>query len=357
MRSLNTRRTYGEVVVKAISRNPTTVEDVSRAFQAALSEGALHSLVDSNKRKDYFSPQDLISYQDILNAGDDLTEAQQAHKTIIERSRGRFTSFLNNSKNSIRNFDLVIYVSDGIGRGYANDNSSSDFAEGENVHRSENVIYLPPGEFTGVWLSTVGRHSNNFAVTGVHEFGHIFGNLADEYYSFLVEGTEATPTSSNAPALTSNNYRNNCFRRYISTAFTTTTTETASITVDRFFFTSSALTGSPFFYSASATSVPSEESANQLNFDMTIANVSNPWTHDTKVPISSAVDDSITEVDAVIADYGDELYPGCNGEASFRGAEHSIMNSHYTTYTTQDWPDGWGPINTFFLERNLANYQ
>ncbi len=269
-----------------------------------------------------------------------LTATQEDRKRELEQSRDRFVDFLKNTHNQNKNFDLVIYVSPGISGGYAD--SSAD----TNIHPAPRVIYMPSSEFLNVFMPSMGLHSDYYAITLVHELGHIFGDLADEYYSYEVE-TSVTPIKADLRVdIQFNYFRNNCFRWYNVAGFSGLIASQANISHIARRDSSDQIS---IYYPRGTTDVPSQQ---VLNFDFDLTNILNPWTHNSKVPFFDRSNDSTTQESGSIANYNANLYGGCNGGKSFRGTENSIMRL-YHLYRAKDWPDAWGPINSYYLKRGL----
>ena len=273
---------------------------------------------------------------------ENLTTREQNRKRELEYVRDRFTDFFHNSHNQNKNFDLVVYVSSGIAGGYANTQADT------NIHSASKVIYMPSSEFFSVFIPGMGIHSDYFAVTLVHELGHILGNLVDEYYSYGVE-TSRTPVQNDlAIDKTFNRFRNNCFDWYQTSEFSSATLDSVTALISQIVQLTSS-DGIEIYYPRGTEDVPSERI---LNFTFDLTGVLNPWTHETKVPFFEKRDHNAIEESGSIQNYDGKLYGGCNGGKSFRGTENSIMRI-YHLYRAKDWPDAWGPINTYYLKRGL----
>lgn len=273
----------------------------------------------------------------------DLTEQEQNQKRDLEQSRNRFTNFFQNVYNQNKNFDLVIYVSSGIPGGYANTQANI------NIHPTSQVIYMPSNEFISVFVPTMGMHSDSFAITLVHELGHIFGNLVDEYYAYRVE-TDQTPVKNDlALNRTFNFFRNNCFRWYQTSEFSSSTLRSSQAKIPRIIQSArNNFDDINIYYPIGTTGVAAEQI---LDFVFDLSDVLNPWTHQTKVPFLNKRD-SVDEEAGHITGYDGSLYGGCDGGKSFRGTENSIMHS-YHLYHAKDWPDAWGPINSYYLKKEM----
>ena len=264
--------------------------------------------------------------------------ALKAQRTPLRAVADEFDDYFDSYTGSkLKEFDMKIYVSDGIPQGYAD--------------KDNNIVYTPSGEFVFSFLPSAGIHSGYFATTLVHEFGHIFGNLVDEYYAYEVSGSavEGSNPSSLLEQDKSHNHAfdNNCFTNYASQIFTSSTQRSVDVPMDRFWWED----GTRLFYSRESGRVGSDVLASTF----IVHDVLNPWTHRSKVPLRDGPRRSpastMSEVDGTIANYDGILHAGCNGGKSFRATKNSIMRN-YTKYHPLEWYHGWGPVNSFYLKEN-----
>ena len=287
-------------------------------------------LADNNINKESIKPRhymDILAQKNYDKMMGQLSSEDQAHKIIIENNIQRFTSFFEHENNSNKTFDLKIYVSSGI---------SGSFADLKNK-----LIYLSSSEFSSRGNPTTGINPHVFAATGVHEIGHIVGDLLDEYYAYHL--TEIPSSKDDLYPSTQENarFRNNCFSGYSLEG-----AKTASITLDKI-FVANELGGSLY-------------NADDFNFDFTLTNINNPWTHPSKVPIFKGYNsngENIVELltDTFIPDYDGHIYEGCGLEKGFTGTQNSIM-SIYQQIKASEWSKGWGPINSFYLKKGLEGF-
>ncbi len=308
-----------------------------------ISKEIKENLPTKENQKYYFDPLLLKNEY----AKNNLTAVQQQHKTQIQRSRDRFINFLKNSHNISKEFDLVIYVSDGLPRGYAP-------REPQSVHPAPKVIYLPSFDFISGWVPTMGIHSDYFAVTGVHEIGHAFGNLADEYHAYETESLIDTPTITDITQENQNKFRNNCFDRYETTEFSESTLDRSSVIFSHLLHINKTDDSKKIFF---PQGIQEADKASVLDFKFGLTSPPlNPWSHKSKVPYSPNRNSDTEEENGFILNYYGSLYAGCNGGKSFRGTENSIMN-YFLRYTYKTWKSAWGPINSYYLLRAMKEYE
>ena len=336
----NVKKEMQKMLTKEIPRVEYS-EDISLAMEKFQSQFPQETFMPQL----YFDILELREYEDKLASGETLSQDEQARKTILDRVQSRFTDFFKHPNNQDKNFDVVIYVSSGISGGYANTNADT------TIHPSSKVIFNPSGEFQNVVASTMGGHPDLFATTLVHELGHVFVDLFDEYYAYEVRTAQA-PLIEDLTQENNNSFSNNCFLKYETQEFSSRNVTNITVTIDRVFRSIGIDQGGLFYYPQGTANVPADQ---VLSFVFELENILNPWSHSQKVPFYiENPTERVIEEQGFIANYNGRLYAGCNGGKSFRGTQNSIMR-HYFKYNTKNWPEAWGPINTYYLERFLDN--
>ena len=301
-----------------------------------VSEASLDLQINPLLKKEQVAKSDLKIYHYMsvadkknYDSRNTLTNQEQTHKATIDRNIARFTSFFNHANNASKVFDLKIYVSSGL------EKSHTDY--------KGKIIYLKSGEFFN-GMPSMGIHPHLFAMAGVHEIGHGMGNLSDENRDYEVE-TKPQNKSELYPATDQNSikFRNNCFSGYELTG-----AKISNVTL------------------GSILNLASEEvsyyTVENFDFDLSLVDIHNPWTHPTKVPVYGGVNDDgqdiVNEWDGeTIGNYDGRIYPGCCGFKSFRGTRNSIMRGYYGIKPSEWLEKSWGPINSFYLRKSLEGYQ
>ncbi len=340
------KRDLSEFFIKKISETNNN-DEIFLAFKQK--DESLKNYIDFSAGRYYFDALALKKYNDDeLNCESNTgtTDDRCLHKEQIERSQNRFINFFKNTHNKSKKFDLVIYVSDGVQGAYAPSKPG-------NIHPAPRVIYLPPFEFYGGWVASMGIHPDLFAITGIHEFGHVFGDLSDEYYSYHTRSSNTEPTAEDLNIKTSNAFKNNCFEKYETSDFSKTTLQNTTAIISQVVHRNESNSES-LFYPFNTQGISDPKKVLDFSFDK---DVLNPWTHAEKVPFYSQRNQNIVEeteetARTSIEDYEGELWGGCNGGKSFRGTENSIMRSYFK-YNALTWEEAWGPINSYYLKRHL----
>ena len=318
--------------------------DTSKEFKEFISKtGDIQSIW-----KNYLGIFRLDKYKNKKEGGQALTQEEKEKEIQFRANHNLFINFFKHDNNKDKNFDTVIYVSPGLSGSYANSHADT------LVHPTKNVIYLKSGEFF-LFFPYASAHPSYFAIEGVHELGHILGGLFDEYENYQLETLEPPASSQDLqPPTDRNKFRNNCFVRYITTDFSSSTLKNVSVKLQLVEYEKPDRTIN--FYYPKET-VHTTEKASILDFSFQVTGILNPWTHKKKIPIyEEAVKHSgtVTEENLIfpIKNYDGSLYGGCNGGTSFRGTKNSIMRKYYL-YNAKEWPKAWGPINTYYLKRAL----
>ena len=342
----STKRKLSEINLKNYL-NYLSLDHLEYERNKIINSENLASQVSFDDIRYYFDPLQLEDYKLKEESGETLTEAEKNHKKQIERSRDRFVNFFKNSHNNSKKFDLVIYISDGIEGGLTSEKP-------ESLHPAPKVIYMNSSDFIFGWSSTMGLHSDYFAILGIHEIGHAFGHLADEYYAYEVSASTNTPVIGDFSQETTNQFINNCFYRYETTDFSDLTLDSSSPLFSHILYLNETSDEATIFFPLGTEGV---DSASVLDFAFVLTpSVLNPWTHETKVPYIISRDSEVQEEDGFISNYDGRLFAGCSGGKSFRGTENSIMRN-YTRYNSKTWPKAWGPINSYYLMKKLENYE
>ena len=196
------------------------------------------------------------------------------------------------------------------------------------------MIYLPSFDFSSGWVPTAGIRSDYFTITGVHEIGHAFGNLVDEYLSYETQSSGSKPVIGALAQESNNKFRNNCFDKYETTEFSSSTLKGSSPIFSHLFHLDTSTEIEQIFFPKGTEEVD-QTLVLDFSFQVTPSPL-NPWTHLSKVPYSPHRDDPIKEEDGFIPNYDGSLYAGCNGGKSFPGTENSIMN-YILKYTFKTW--------------------
>ena len=317
----------------------STLELVTRE-ELSIEQESAFSMLSSLQPFFYADIFSIKVYKDSVEGRAETDELRSDHdlaETHYERMDAVFDA------NEDKEFALQIYITPGNSNGYA---SSSWYK-----------VFTPFME-TSFFLGGYSLGDDAFAKTAVHEFGHVFGNINDEYYAYSLS-TPATPADLN-PKTAFSRFSNNCFRYFPDPE---APAPGASAEVGRPENKPQELTLNKIAAvdpdTQSVQIILRDEVSRILGIAFTPDNfkvniVNNPWLKEEGV--FQSID--FQRTDLILGDridgYMGDLFEGCNSSTSFRATRNSIMNS-YISISEPEWKSSaaWGPVNSYYLNKNL----